>query len=153
MGLTNLEDIDSFVAANRRNYRQYREAIERIDGLSLLRYDESESNNYQYIVLDVASDFPLARDDVVRTLHAENVLARKYFWPGCHNMEPYRSHYPNAGLVLPHTQHVADRVVVLPSGSSIGELQVDCILSVLRVLGKERRRNSIATPSTPAEHA
>src|SRR5205823_8509995 len=99
MGLTNLEDLDSFVAINRRNYDVYRTGIEEISGLGLLKYDESEANNFQYIVMEVSSKFPLSRDAIVDVLHAENILARKYFWPGCHNMEPYRSYYPNAGLV------------------------------------------------------
>ncbi len=41
---------------------------------------------------------------LVRVLHAENVLARRYFYPGCHEMEPYRSYFPHAGLVLPETE-------------------------------------------------
>ncbi len=52
MGLTNLEDLDRFVAANRRNYEIYRDAIAAISGLELLAFDESERNNFQYIVVD-----------------------------------------------------------------------------------------------------
>jgi dTDP-4-amino-4,6-dideoxygalactose transaminase len=132
MGLTNLEDLDDFVATNRRNYQCYRDAIASIPGLSMLEYDESERNNYQYVVVEVAPYFPVSRDRIVDVLHAENVLARKYFWPGCHNMEPYRSYYPHAGLVLPNTKRVAERVVVLPTGSA---LHVDAIRGITSVLG------------------
>ena len=55
----------------------------------------------------------LTRDELVDTLFAENVLARKYFFPGCHNMEPYRSSFRHAALVLPET-----REVVPPSDGS-----------------------------------
>ena len=153
MGLTNLEDLDVFVRINHRNYRQYRDGVERIDGLDMLHYDEHEQNNYQYIVLEVRPEFPVTRDEVVRALHAENVLARKYFWPGCHNMEPYRSYYPNAGLVLPNTRLVAERVIVLPNGSSITEVQIAGILSILEVLGDRARYGSRPQPATRAEHA
>ncbi len=131
MGLTNLEDLDEFVALNRRNYHCYRDAIASIPGLSVLQYDESERNNYQYLVVEVAPYFPVSRDRIVEILHAENILARKYFWPGCHNMQPYRSYYPHAGMVLPNTTCVAERVVVLPTGSM---LQVDAILGITSVL-------------------
>ena len=137
MGLTNLEQIDDFVAINRTNYDAYQAGITGIPGLSLLEYDSSERNNYQYIVLDVDPDFPVARDQIVKTLHAENVLARRYFWPGCHQMEPYRSCYPHAGLVLPSTKRIAEGVIVLPTGSAIRVDQVLGILSVLRVIGSE----------------
>lgn len=134
MGLTNLESLEDFVAINRKNYHRYRDAVANLHGLRLLEYDEAERNNYQYIVLDVAADFPVSRDRIVDVLHAENVLARKYFWPGCHNMEPYRSYYPHAGLVLPITKQVASGVVVLPTGIAISEERIDGITSVLRAL-------------------
>ena len=77
----------------------------------LIRYDKQESNNYQYIVLEIDPEVaPLNRDEVVAVFHAENVLARKYFWPGCHRMEPYRSLQPNADLLLPNTERVASRI-------------------------------------------
>jgi dTDP-4-amino-4,6-dideoxygalactose transaminase len=152
MGLTNLEDVDSFVTINRRNYRRYREGIERIAGVGMLEYDERELNNYQYVVLELDEDYPIARDEVVRVLHAENVLARKYFWPGCHNMEPYRSYYPNAGLVLPNTISIAERVIVLPNGSSVDEERVDSILSVLEVLTRRDASDHSRLAARP-EHA
>ena len=134
MGLTNLEDLDDFVATNQRNYQCYRDAIASVPGLSLLEYDESERNNYQYVVAELAPYFPETRDRIVEALHAENVLARKYFWPGCHNMEPYRSYYPHAGLVLPNTSRVAERVVVLPTGSALSADAIRGIASILAVL-------------------
>jgi dTDP-4-amino-4,6-dideoxygalactose transaminase len=134
MGLTNLRELDRFIAINRQNYDIYRRGLAAVRGLSMLEYDEAEKNNFQYIVVEVGPDFPASRDRIVDALHAENILARKYFWPGCHNMEPYRSRYPQAGLALTNTKIVAERVIVLPTGSSIGEQQILGILSVLRAL-------------------
>jgi dTDP-4-amino-4,6-dideoxygalactose transaminase len=137
MGLTNLEDLDRFVATNRRNYDVYRRGIAAIRGLSILEYDESERNNFQYVVVEVSREFPLSRDRIVDALHAENILARKYFWPGCHNMEPYRTYYPHAGLVLPNTKDVAERVIVLPTGSAMSEHEVAGVLSILQAIASE----------------
>lgn len=138
MGLTNLEDLDDFVAINRANYHVYRDELRSLRGIGLLQFDENEHNNFQYIVLDVSPEFPVSRDRLVAALHAENVLARKYFWPGCHNMEPYRSYYPHAGLVLPNTNRIAERVVVLPTGTSMHVDDIRAIISVLRVLASSR---------------
>jgi dTDP-4-amino-4,6-dideoxygalactose transaminase len=132
MGLTNLEHIGEFVAANRRNYDAYREGLAGIPGVRLLNYDAEEQNNYQYIVVEIADGMRQTRDALVAALHAENVLARKYFWPGCHNMEPYRSFYPHAGLVLPATIELARRVIVLPTGASLRPTDVAGIVSVIR---------------------
>lgn len=138
MGLTNLEDLDEFVAINRANYHVYRDELKSLRGVRLLEFDETQQNNYQYIVLEISPEFPLSRDRLVDALHAENVLARKYFWPGCHNMEPYRSYYPHAGLVLPNTNRVAERVVVLPTGSAMHQDDIRSIVSVLRILASSR---------------
>jgi dTDP-4-amino-4,6-dideoxygalactose transaminase len=132
MGLTGMESLDDFIAVNRRNYNAYRQKFEGLDGLELIRYNDAEKCNYQYVVIEVASDFPLTRDEVVSVLHAENVLARKYFWPGCHCMMPYRDYYPHAGLLLPQTEVVARRVIVLPTGSAVTPKLINAVVGIIR---------------------
>lgn len=134
MGLVNLDAIDSVIAANRSNHQTYRQALSGLPGISLLGFDEAERNNYQYVVMQVGEDCPVFRDRIIEALHAENIRARKYFWPGCHNMQPYRDLYPHAGLLLPNTQRVADRVVVLPTGTTMDSEMVNAVATVIRVL-------------------
>lgn len=45
MGLVNLDAIDEFVAANRRNHAVYARRLNAIAGLSVLAYDDREQNN------------------------------------------------------------------------------------------------------------
>ena len=122
MGLTNLEAIEEIIAVNRRNYEAYKVGLADVPGISVIDYDPAERNNYQYVVVEVNPDIcPRNRDEIVEALHAENIIARKYFWPGCHKMEPYRSLQPNAGLLLPETHRVAAQVIVLPTGQAVEE--------------------------------
>jgi dTDP-4-amino-4,6-dideoxygalactose transaminase len=72
------------------------------------------------------------RDEIVEALHAENIIARKYFWPGCHRMEPYRSLQPNAGLLLRETEDISARVVVLPTGQTVDEKAINFICVVIQ---------------------
>jgi dTDP-4-amino-4,6-dideoxygalactose transaminase len=58
-------------------------------------------------------------------------LARKYFWPGCHKMKPYRDLFPHAGLLLPNTLAVASRVIVLPTGPSLSEADIETICRII----------------------
>jgi dTDP-4-amino-4,6-dideoxygalactose transaminase len=105
MGLCSLEALEEFIDCNRRNYHAYRENLTGVPGLGLRTYDEREANNFQYIVIEVDADKAgISRDELVVILHKENIRARRYFYPGCHRMEPYRSYYPNAGLLLPETR-------------------------------------------------
>lgn len=134
MGLTNLEALDDVIAVNRLNHQAYRDAISNIPGLGLLDFDETEKNNYQYVVLEVDEEFPFSRDEIIIALHAENILARKYFWPGCHRMKPYRDLFPYAGLMLKNTNYVAERVIVLPTGTSVNPASIQMIADVMRCL-------------------
>jgi dTDP-4-amino-4,6-dideoxygalactose transaminase len=138
MGLVNMDALDGVVAANRGNHQSYREALSGLPGISLLGYDEAERNNYQYVVMEVGEDCPESRDRIIEVLHAENIRARRYFWPGCHNMQPYRDLYPHAGLLLPNTQKVADRVVVLPTGTAMSSEMISDVAAVIRVLIEDR---------------
>ena len=85
-------------------------------------------------MLEVAEDCPASRDRLVEALRAENIMARRYFWPGCHRMEPYRSLFPHAGLVLPATEAVANRVVVLPTGQTMDAEMVQTVVQVIRTV-------------------
>ncbi|MDF2146606.1 DegT/DnrJ/EryC1/StrS aminotransferase family protein [Knoellia sp. p5-6-4] len=133
MGLTNLEVIEDITAVNRRNAEAYTAVVNAIPGLRLLPFDPAARNNFQYIVLEVESGSPEERDRIVQHLRNNNVLARKYFWPSVHRMQPYRDLHPHAGLLLPHTEQVADRVVVLPSGTAVAPEDIEIIGKLLRV--------------------
>lgn len=133
MGLTNLEAMEAIVAKNADNYRAYAAHLQGIPGVKLIEYPSSEKNNYQYIVIEVDSSLAgHPRDRIVEELHRHQVIARKYFWPGCHRMEPYRSLQPNAGLLLPETEKLAERVIVLPTGQATSEEDIAFICDVIR---------------------
>ena len=135
MGLTNLESMDDFIAVNRRNHKQYAEELAGIKGISLLSYDGREKCNYQYIVLEIdQGQTILSRNQLMEILHKENVLARRYFYPGCHRMEPYRSYFPHAGMLLPETEKLVNRVLCLPTGTAVNESQISKICQLLRLL-------------------
>ena len=133
MGLTSLEAIDDIIQRNRENYDAYRAGLADVPGVNVIVYDPSERNNYQYLVVEVdASIAELSRDELIEVLHAEHVLARKYFWPGAHQMEPYRSLQPNASLLLPETERVAAQIMVLPTGQAANPDTVTKICEIIR---------------------
>ena len=133
MGLTNLEAIDEIIAINRSNYKSYRDELADVKGISVINYDPVERNNYQYVVIEVDPEVcPRNRDEIVDALHTQNIIARKYFWPGCHRMEPYRSLQPNAALLLSETERIAAQVIVLPTGQEVERQVVERICQQIR---------------------
>lgn len=134
MGLANLDGFESIVDANRRNHVGYKQALAGIPGISVLDYDASERNSHHYVVLEVGGACAVGRDEIFAALHAENILARKYFWPGSHMMQPYRGLFPHAGLVLPNTLAVAARVLILPAGLNVSTADIKSVCDVIRAV-------------------
>ncbi len=135
MGLCLLDEVDHLLEVNRNNYQSYTEAFASIEGLSLLQLNQPDRLNCQYIVGTVADDAPpFLRDLLVQALWAENLLARRYFYPGCHRAEPYRSQLP--APALPVTDNLCKRVIVFPTGTAIQKEQIqktaECVRFILQ---------------------
>lgn len=150
MGLTSLESASHFVDVNRTNHFSYAERLSLVPGLQLVGFDLREKSNFQYVVVDVDRDITgLSRDELVRVLFAENVLARRYFAPGCHRMEPYRSMLADSPPHLPVTESLSERLLALPTGMQVSaddiaricgilEAAIEAAPAVRRALGARR---------------
>jgi dTDP-4-amino-4,6-dideoxygalactose transaminase len=134
MGLTNLETFDALVAVNFRNHCRYVDELSGIPGITVVRYEAADTPNYQYVVLEWDEGITgVSRDFVVRVLFAENVLARRYFFPGCHRAAPYAA----LNLSLPETEGLSRRVLALPTGLSVSEDAVRQICAILKLLAAD----------------
>lgn len=154
MGLTGLESLQEFIDANHRNHRQYREELRDLKGITLLEYDETQQNNYQYLVLLVDDALTsISRDQLMNLLWAENVRARRYFYPGCHRMQPYDSLYPDAAARLPVTENLVQQVLLLPTGTTISPQDISKICQIIKFAvshGKEIKQLMSAEIGTHA---
>jgi len=131
MGLTSLESLDEFVRANSKNHSAYASGINAIPGLNLASYQPEHRAAQQYVVIEVDERTAgISRDNLLMTLHAENIRARRYFFPGCHRMEPYRS-AKNTAYDLPVTESLCKRVLCLPTGMAVNGEVIDRICGVL----------------------
>ena len=119
MGLTSLESRDHFIAVNHRNHEAYSRELADVPGLAVMRYDDTSVTTKQYVVIELDETAALTRDQLHQVLWAENVLARRYFHPGCHRMEPYRSEQEPERLHMPQTDRLARTCLTLPTGTAV----------------------------------
>jgi dTDP-4-amino-4,6-dideoxygalactose transaminase len=132
MGLAQFEQLDDVIAVNQAHLSQYQERLSALPGVSVLGYRDEDTPNFHYVVLEVdAGQSPLDRDLLKRVLVAENVLARRYFYPGSHRMAPYSTEQPRAGDRLPETRALVERVLQLPTGSAVTAADVDEICGIV----------------------
>ena len=47
-------------------------------------------------------------------------------------MEPYRSYFPHAGLLLSETNRLSQQVMILPTGTAVNEEDIDCVCHLTR---------------------
>lgn len=131
MGLTNLESLAEFIAINRSHHQRYQELLAELPGLSVMPYNSDEQCNYQYVVVEIEAEAAgISRDDLVNRLHQAGVIARRYFYPGCHRMEPYLTLHPESSERLPETERLTGRLFCLPTGSTLtaGDVEGVCRL-------------------------
>lgn len=151
MGLTSLEALPQFVQANSQNFAAYRAGLGEMSGVRLLDYSEEGVWNFQYVVVEIDESVSgINRDLIVQAMHAEGVVARRYFFPGCHRHAPYAS--LGSAHVLPVTDQVASRVMVLPTGTamSANDCQVVCrLLGEMIAGGGDLARHIAASGRAP----
>lgn len=131
MGLASFDKIEDFIECNTQRYRAYERGVSEIPYLRLIPYNESEQNNFQYIILELDPEAPVSRDQIVDLLWKENVIARKYFHPGCHRMEPYRSQMAPELRNLPHTESICEKVIALPTGTAMSLQDVEDVCAFM----------------------
>lgn len=130
MGLASLDALPGFLAANRRNYRAYAEALAGIPGVRLLPFEPEQANCHHIAIAVDADAAGLDREALRRVLVAEKVLARRYFYPGCHRVPPY-SERPLPEL--PVTDAALERCLSLPTGTAVAAEDVAAIGRIVRL--------------------
>ena len=132
MGLSCFENLDNIVRTNKAHYDRYRARLSPIAGVRFCDYDDVEQTNYQYIPIEIDPAITgVTRDEVMQALHQQQILVRRYFYPGCHRMEPYASLYPRLDGQLPVTDEVCSKVLILPTGTGVSPEDVDRVCAAI----------------------
>ena len=126
MGIVSLEKYDEIVRHNQAVWRMYRQGLDDVDGVYLIPHHPDEQTNYHYVVLEVKE----GRDTLWEYLHAHDILARRYFHPGCHRLVPYALSNPD--LSLPRTEVLCDHLLCLPTGQDVTARDVERVCEVIK---------------------
>jgi dTDP-4-amino-4,6-dideoxygalactose transaminase len=138
IGLALLDRIDEEIERRTRLVQRYRAALEGVAGLRFQQLARHTRPNCGYFPVEVdAERFGLDRDGVFRALRAENVYARKYFFPLCSENESYRDLPSARPELLPHARRLAARVLCLPLFGEMADSDVDRIGDLIGRIQRE----------------
>ncbi len=132
-GLVNMDSLDELIRVNKAHFNTYAQRFVDLEGIDLFLYDDKEKYNYQYIAVRVdEKQAGISRDLLLKTLHAENILARRYFYPGCHKLAPYRDMPETRPVSLNNTETLAREILILPTGNAITQKDIHMICNTIK---------------------
>ena len=130
MGICNLRHIEREIAKRRAAVEHYRERLGNVEGLKLCRDQAGVKSNYAYFPV-VFENYKYTRDEVFDKLKANDIVARKYFFPLTNSFACYKD-YPTAGEErTPVAKYLADRVLTLPLYADLSFADVDRICDII----------------------
>lgn len=130
MGLCNLRHLDGEIAKRGVAVNRYRKRLEGVHGIKLSPVQEDVIPNYAYFPV-VFDGYKYTRDEIFERLKAENIIARKYFYPLTNGFACYEG-LPTAGEdKTPVAKHIAERVLTLPLFADLTEEDVDKICDII----------------------
>ena len=132
MGLCNLRYIDGEIERRKQVHDCYMERLSGLPGVRLMELQDGVKYNYAYfpVVFD-EKEFGITRNEVFDALAAEDIFARKYFYPLTNMYDCYYEKYGE--YKTPIAIYISKRVLTLPI---YADLDVDIIDRICSVISK-----------------
>lgn len=133
MGICNLRHVDEEIEKRGKVFQAYMERLSGKNGIKLCPMQEDVTPNFAYfpVVFD-KNVLGRNRDEIYDALAAENIFARKYFYPLISEYECYAEQFD--ANKTPNAKYVADNVLTLPMYADLSLDDVNKICDI--VLGE-----------------
>ena len=116
IGLANLKYMDAIITDRRAKYSLYKQILSGISGIGFQKI--AESCNCSYFPIILRSETLLEKVD--SALKANNIFARRYFWP---SVNTYKTICPEAAQ-CPLSEDIANRILCLPLYYTLSQEEV-----------------------------
>lgn len=132
-GLLNLKQVDQAIASRQKVANIYREALRPVDGITFFDDMPGVRHNYSYFPIFVDSEkFGMTRDELYYAMKAEDVLARRYFYPLISDFTTYKGLKSAGHDNLPKAFAIAESVLCLPMHHELSDEDLSRILAFFK---------------------
>jgi len=128
MGICNLRHVDAEIEKRKAIVERYREKFNGIDGIKLVQPKNGVKSNYAYFPI-IFDGYQLSRDEVFEKLKAEDIYARKYFYPLTNSFECYKDRFDVNKT--PVAKYIAERVLTFPLYADLALEDIDRICDII----------------------
>jgi dTDP-4-amino-4,6-dideoxygalactose transaminase len=132
LGLLQLKYVDAAIARRKDIDAVYCARLRDLQGITCLNANRETSTNHSYFPILIESNYALTRDELYQTLKAQNIYARRYFYPLVTNFPMYRSIPSARPENLPLANRVSEQVLCLPIHPTLSAEDQDRIIQVIR---------------------
>ena len=130
MGLVQLGHFEEILEKRRAIYDYYVQAFDSVKGISCLVPKEGVENNASYFPIFVEEDYGMTRDELYNMLKANNIYARRYFYPLVTDFKAYDQLIPKNDLSIARIK--SEQVICLPIYPDLEMSAVERIISLIK---------------------
>jgi len=130
MGICNLRHISEEIAKRKSAVEQYRARLSGTHGIILCPEQEGVVSNYAYFPV-VFDGYKYNRNEIFEKLKANDIIARKYFYPLINGFECYKDYATAGEDKTPVAKHIAKRVLTLPLYADLDTDTVNKICDII----------------------
>lgn len=131
-GLLQLGRFEEARSARRAVDARYREALADVPGIAPLAIPPGVEPNFSYFPVLVGEGYALSRDGLYEALKAQQIFARRYFYPLLSSLPMYRDLPSAAPANLPVATQAAEQILCLPIYEGLGEDDQDRVIQAIK---------------------
>ncbi|WP_405356253.1 LegC family aminotransferase [Fusobacterium animalis] len=133
LGTSQIDQLENFIETKTKNYKIYKEELEKIDGLEILSFRDGIRPNHWFYSLKIEKEkYGIGRDELLKKLVESDIQTRP-IWGLIHQQKPYTSYQ---SYEMEKSLYYYDRVLNLPCSSNLTEKEVYQVIGKIREFRK-----------------
>ena len=133
LGTSQIDQLESFIETKIKNYKIYKEELEKIEGLEILPFVEGIRANHWFYSLKIDKEkYGIGRDELLQKLVDAGIQTRP-IWGLIHQQKPYSA---CQNYKIEKALYYYDRILNLPCSSNLTEKEVYQVIEKIKELKK-----------------
>ena len=129
LGTSQIDQLESFIETKIKNYKIYKEELEKIEGLEILPFVEGIRANHWFYSLKIDKEkYGIGRDELLQKLVDAGIQTRP-IWGLIHQQKPYSA---CQNYKIEKALYYYDRILNLPCSSNLTEKEVYQVIQKIK---------------------
>ena len=129
LGTSQIDQLESFIGTKIKNYKIYKEELEKIEGLEILPFEEGIRANHWFYSLKIDKEkYGIGRDELLQKLVDAGIQTRP-IWGLIHQQKPYSA---CQNYKIEKALYYYDRILNLPCSSNLTEKEVYQVIQKIK---------------------